>query len=66
MATKITGILLILSGFYLFRLGLRYDDSDSGNLMNVKLIGSAVLLFIGGIALVFTSKSMCDIFGVFC
>lgn len=66
MATKVSGILLLALGIYIFRIGLKYDDSDSGHLMNVKLIGSAVLLVIGGIALIFTSKTMCEIIGIFC
>lgn len=66
MATKISGVLLIVLGVYIFRIGLKYDDSDSGHLMNVKLIGSSVLLVIGGIALIFTSKTMCEIIGIFC
>ncbi|HMS70448.1 MAG TPA: hypothetical protein PKD18_20015 [Saprospiraceae bacterium] len=66
MATKVFGLLLIAFGAYLFKIGLKYEDSDSGHLMNIKLIGSAILLFIGGIALLLTSKSLCEIFGIFC
>lgn len=66
MVTKIGGILLLVLGIYIFKIGLKYDDSNSGHLMNVKLIGSAVLLVIGGIALALTNKTMCEIFGVLC
>lgn len=66
MATKIWGVLLIVFGIYIFKLGVKYEDSDSGHLMNVKLIGTAILLIIGGVTLCFTSKSMCEIIGVFC
>ncbi|GEM_PF-6181721 len=66
MATKVCGVLLIVFGVYIFRIGLKYDDSDSAHLMNVKLIGAAILLVIGGLALILTSKTMCEIIGVFC
>lgn len=66
MATKIGGILLIILGIYLFKLGISYEDKDSFHLINVKLIGSSILLFIGGIVLMLTSSTMCEIFGVFC
>ena len=66
MATKISGVLLIFIGIYLLKIGLKYEDGDSGHLMNIKLIGIAVLLFIGGVALCFTSKSLCEIFGILC
>lgn len=67
MTTNLLGLLIIMISFLLFRVGLRYKDSGYGaRLTNIRLIGAAALLFIGGIALVFTSKSMCEIFGVFC
>lgn len=52
MANKFLGVILILIGAYILKIGFRYNDSDSYYLMNVKLIGSSILLFIGGIALI--------------
>ena len=54
MITKICGILLITFGGYLFKLGLEYDDTDCYHMMNIRLIGAAFLLVIGGLALLFT------------
>jgi len=66
MITKLIGLILTLGCIYLFRVGIKYDDSDSGHLMNIKLIGISILLFIGGLALCFTTKTPCEIFGIFC
>lgn len=64
--TKLFGIILIIFGIYFFRTGLKYDDKLGYNLMNTKMIGVSILLFIGGVAFLFTSKSLCDILGIFC
>lgn len=37
MDNKLIGVILILFGAYILKIGLRYDDSDSYYLMNVKL-----------------------------
>lgn len=65
--TKVAGILLIGISLWLFRMGIRFNDSGHGaRLTNVRLIGGAILLFIGGITLCFTTKTLCEIFGVLC
>jgi len=42
MDIKLISVILILFGVYIFKIRLRYDDSDSYFLMNVKLIGSSI------------------------
>ena len=64
VVTKIVGIILIGIGTYLFKLGCSYDDSDTYNLMNIRLIGIAVLCIIGGIAILLSSKTFGEIFVV--
>ena len=55
MITNILGFLIILISLIFFKMGLTIDDSESGyHLMNINLIGIAILLFIGGIALLIT------------
>ena len=66
METKLLGLVLFITGIYLFKLGLKIDDFKGAHLMNIRLIGSALLLFVGGVALIVTEKKLCEIFGVFC
>ena len=66
IVTKLFGIILIFIGIYFIKTGLKYDDKVGHNLMNIRMIGIAVLLFIGGIAIIFSSKSLCEILGFFC
>lgn len=64
VVTKIAGIILIGIGICLFKLGCSYDDSDTYNVMNIRLIGSAVLCIIGGIAILLSSRTFGEIFGI--
>ena len=66
MGTKILGMLLFAVAIYLFQRGLTIDDSQRGHLNNVRLIGSAVLVFMFAVAFLSTTKSLCEIFGIFC
>lgn len=66
MGTKILGILFFVLAMYLFKLGLKIDDSIGRHIMNVRLIGSAVLIFLLGLAFLLTTKSLCEVFGIFC
>jgi hypothetical protein len=66
VVTKLFGVILVFIGIYFFKTGLKYDDKVGHNLMNNRMIGIAVLLFIGGSAIIFSSKSLCEIFGIFC
>ena len=67
METKLLGLILVLIGVFIIRTGLRYKDSGhGGRLTNINLIGSGLLLLLGGIVFFFTSKSLCEIFGIFC
>ncbi len=66
MGTKILGMLLFAVAVYLFQLGLKIEDSKLGHLNNIRLIGSAVLVFMFAVAFLATTKSLCEIFGIFC
>lgn len=65
---NIIGVLLLVLSVYLFRLGLKHEGvSGSGQYINnIKIIGGSILLCILGAGLSFSSKSMCEIFGVLC
>lgn len=63
---RLFGIILIIVGIYFFKTGLKYNDKLGYNLMNIKIVGVSILLFIGGLTLLFTSKSLCDILGIIC
>ena len=67
MATKILGALLIIAGIAVFLYGIKYkDDGYGARATQVRMIGSAFLLFIGGAAFLITNKSLCEIFRLFC
>lgn len=65
---NILGVVLIFISVYLFKIGIEYkDDPGPGRyLTNISIIGGSVLLFILAIGFTFSSKSMCEIFGVLC
>lgn len=66
VVTKLCGLILILIGIYIFKIGLTIDDKVGHRLMNIRIIGAAFLLFGAGIGLLFTSKSICETLGIFC
>ncbi len=66
METKIVGLLMLFLGVYLFSLGLRIDDSECYHLLNVRLIGTAILLLMLGFVFLISDKTFCEIYGVFC
>lgn len=67
MVVKAIGLLFIVLSILLFRKGFSNNDSGhGGNLTNVRLVGGALLLIIGGVALILSTKTMCEIFSVFC
>lgn len=66
MGTKILGMLLFAVAVYLFQRGLTIDDSQRGHLRNIRLIGAAVLVFMLAVSSLSTTKSLCEVFGIFC
>ncbi len=66
MGTKIFGIILFAFAIYLFRLGFRFDDRVFYYSTSIRKIGVAILALIGACSLLTTTKSLCELFGIFC
>ena len=66
MGTKILGILLMAFAINLFRLGLRLDDKELSYITSIRKIGAAALALMLGFAMLFSDKSLCEAFGIFC
>ena len=66
MGIKILGIFIIVLAIYTLKIGLRFDDKELSYIPSIRLIGISTLLFIGGISLLCTSKTFCEVFGIFC
>ena len=64
---KIIGILVILLGTLSLLSGLKFDKNNNLHYIpNVRLIGVGQLVFVLGIAFLFTKKTFCEIFELNC
>lgn len=65
--SNVLGMVLLGLSVWLFRAGIRYrDDSESGFVTNIQLIGSSLLLLIIAIGFLTSTKTICEILGVLC
>ena len=64
---KILGLILLFLSYRSFVYGIKFKDTGHGaKLTNVRAIGVSLLLLIIGIAALFTDKTFCEVFNIFC
>jgi hypothetical protein len=62
----LAGVIFIILGVFLFKVGVQYKDPGGTKISNINLAGAALLLIIIGLAFFFSKKSFCEIFYLLC
>ncbi len=55
---KIIGINLMYFSFKLFKLGINSRDEGNDYITNIRSIGAAILMFVIGLVLIFSSEKI--------